>query len=123
MFFIAVRVAVVHLVRPWLVSPLFSAALAGRAPGNYDTIWSVAYGFRTIPGFRHPTGHQVAVLLAHCPNATFLHCLAIHGIQMGAYYQPLSHYWPLQAAEAAIYLGFALVLFGATLWAVRRWRA
>ncbi len=126
-FFIAVRVAVVHLVRPWLVTPLFSATLAGTTAGTppgYVTSWSVAYGLRTISGFRHPaTGHQVAVLLAHCPNATFLHCLAMHGQQMGWYYQPLSHYWPLQAAEAAIYLGFALVLFGATLWAVRRWRA
>jgi hypothetical protein len=38
-------------------------------------------------------------------------------------YQPESHYWALQGAEMAIFLGMALLLLGVTVIAVRRWTA
>jgi hypothetical protein len=45
------------------------------------------------------------------------------GIQFGNFYQPASHYWALQWAEAATFTAAAAALFGLALWAVRRWRA
>ena len=38
-------------------------------------------------------------------------------------YQPESHYWALQGAEMAVFLGMTLLLLGVTVVAVRRWTA
>jgi hypothetical protein len=38
-------------------------------------------------------------------------------------FQPPSHYWPLQALEAGIFLTAALALVGATIWAIGRRKA
>jgi hypothetical protein len=37
-------------------------------------------------------------------------------------FQPPSHFWALQAAESAVFLGAAGALLGLTVIAVRRWR-
>jgi ABC-type transport system involved in multi-copper enzyme maturation permease subunit len=37
-------------------------------------------------------------------------------------FQPPNHFWPLQMAESAIFLGFALALLGFGVLAVKRWR-
>ena len=42
------------------------------------------------------------------------------GYQFQVRYQPLSHFWPMQARESAVYVGLSLALAGLCLWRVRR---
>ena len=51
------------------------------------------------------------------------HCAVVAHIHYVFQYQPESHYWALQGAEMAIFLGMALLLLGVTVIAVRRWTA
>ena len=55
------------------------------------------------------------------PGGAVLRCESVlsHHIQQLVTYQPPSHYWPLQALEAGIFLAAALALIVATLWRVR----
>jgi hypothetical protein len=53
-------------------------------------------------------------------TATFLDCLASHGIREAVSYQPASRYWAFEAAETAIYLGLALGLAGCCFWRLSR---
>ena len=52
----------------------------------------------------------------------YVRCLKVHGVEGGFVYQSPRHYWRIQWAEAAIYLGLSLVLFAVTLVAVCRSR-
>jgi ABC-type transport system involved in multi-copper enzyme maturation permease subunit len=91
--------------------------------------WNLGYGFRTIPGAHPPAGASSPGTIAQrCQErnynySPYLQCLRANHVQGGFSYQPAGHYWTLQWSEAAIYVGAALVFFGLTLWAVRRWRA
>ena len=49
-------------------------------------------------------------------------CIAQNKLHYLFQYQPTSHFWTLQGAESAIFIGAALVLLGVTVLAVRRWR-
>jgi hypothetical protein len=55
-------------------------------------------------------------------GGAFLPCLQrlSHHLQLLVAYQPRSHYWPLQALEAAIFLAAALALIGGTVWFIGR---
>jgi hypothetical protein len=50
------------------------------------------------------------------------HCIASLKLHYVQQYQPPSHYWRIQAAETALFVGAALVLLGLTVFVVRRWR-
>ncbi len=52
-----------------------------------------------------------------------LRCATAAHLHLVVQYQPESHFWPLQGAETAIFLGVALVLLVVTFVSVRRWRA
>lgn len=91
--------------------------------------WFLSFGYRYHPGFHVPSGAPSAASVAQtCQNqnysyAPYLTCLSKHEIQMGTFYQPDRHYWPLQWIEGGIYLAASLLLFGMGLVSVRRWRA
>jgi hypothetical protein len=42
---------------------------------------------------------------------------------LGTFYQAGNHYWELQWRESALLVGTGVILFGLTVWSVRRWRA
>ena len=53
-------------------------------------------------------------------NAAAQECINKLGIRDLVTYQPLSHYWPLQAYETLIFLALAIALAGLCLWRVNR---
>jgi hypothetical protein len=53
-------------------------------------------------------------------NAAAQECITKLGIRNIVTYQPLSHYWPLQAYETLIFLGLAVALAAFCFWRVSR---
>lgn len=47
-------------------------------------------------------------------------CARHYDLRQIVTYQPMSHYWPFQLYESAIFIGAALVLGGFSLWWIRR---
>jgi hypothetical protein len=132
----ASAVLLVFNIRPYrLFSPVFVPQLTGPNGTSVafmpQTVlsrpaWSLGFGFRLFPGVVSP--YSANEIAQRCQDrnynyAPYLRCLASHHVQMGSFYQGANRYWPLQWSEAGIYLAATLVLFGLTLWAVRRWRA
>jgi hypothetical protein len=125
-------------IRPALVAPVFNTNGVGfRTVGPGPGAWILGPAARFVPGFPVPPQSPSAIeIVRHCNEAAFglgtnwsdpftryMQCLSIHHVQTGMSYQPASRYWVFQWGEAGIYVAAALVLFGLTLWAVRRWRA
>jgi hypothetical protein len=128
----------VFSIRPYHLVPSYflpdsatgsSPVLGGQPP------WFLDYTYRFTPGVANPSGSSSASEIANrCSEQVslspqinsyvpFSQCLTAHNVESGTFYQPASHYWALQWEEAAIYVAAAFVLFGLTIWAVRRWRA
>jgi len=86
--------------------------------------WQLDFGAKVLPGHQLPAGESSATELARTcffqPHVA--QCWTSHGLEAGTYVQPLSHYWPIQFEEFAIYAAAAALLFGLALRAVRRWR-
>lgn len=47
-------------------------------------------------------------------------CIEANGLELMNTFHPASHYWPLQFAETAIYLGAGLLLIGVAAWYILR---
>jgi len=129
----AVAFLMVFSIRPSLATQGFLSETRSTSD-QYVTLpspqpWNLGYGFRFTPGTHLSGGASSASAIAQrCQDrnynySPFRRCLSTHEVQGGFFYQPAGHYWELQWGEAAIYVGTTLVLFGLTLWAVRRWRA
>ncbi len=84
---------------------LSSAQLHGALVGNCPAIANGLVGGKGPP-----------------PERLFTSCLDAlsHRLQLLVTYQPSSHYWPMQAVEAAIFLAAGLVLIGVTVWRIGR---
>jgi hypothetical protein len=94
------------------------------SPGS--AAWYVGSGYRVIPGKAHLLGgSSPSAVVNRCDasGSDFLQCMTAHGVQLGQFYQPGSHYWALQWTESGIYVAAAIALLGVTIWAVRRWRS
>jgi len=124
---------VANYLRPHLAPLQFHAvSSSGTAVYGYTVVqqqvWDVSLGYRLLPGFHHLVPAQsfnslMNACYASVPHPTFTRCMARHGARVGEFYQPGSHYWALQWAEAGIYVAASLALLGVALIAVRRWRA
>jgi hypothetical protein len=135
----AVSVLAVLVVRPSLAPQLFvpfPSTHSAQARATYQELsestaqaWNLGFGFRYAPGSANEAnGGSANAVAERCQQRNYnytpyLSCLSAHHIQMGSFYQPGSHYWDLQWRESALLIGMACLLFGATLWSVRRWRA
>jgi len=132
----AAAILMVFNIRPYrLFSPVFVPQVTSPNGNSVAFLpqsvlsqpaWNLGFGFRLAPGVVSP--YSANEIAQRCQDrnynyASYLRCLASHHVEMGSFYQSASRYWPLQWSEAGIYLGAALVLFGLTVWAVRRWRA
>ena len=101
-----------------------------QAPGYghvYADSWDVGTSWRVVPGSAHPTSQTyVNHIMSVCGQpfgANWYTCLVKHGVQNAVLVQPTSHFWALQWGEAGSFVAAGVVLFGLTLWSVRRWRA
>ena len=119
------RLGVQNFARPALVSPSTAAGF----PAN---VWVLQSGYVPLgrsspaPGQTWLSGFQ---LVQNCePKISAIsqtdvnRCIAQNKLHYVVQYQPTSHFWALQGAESAIFIGAALVLIGVTVLAVRRWR-
>jgi hypothetical protein len=129
--FVTARLTFVQLVRPTLVSPLFEPFSSSHSlyvasePSFSSAPWFTGFGYRHIPGSPFPSSSSyIKHIVGLCSRAdVFPSCLTAHGVQLGNFYQPESHYWPLQWGEAGAFVAATVALFGIAFWAIRRWRA
>jgi len=104
--------------------PTSQNAQALSTPGPVG--WPLGFGYRVIAGKEQLLGGSSPdAIVRHCQTSgsDLYQCTTAHGLQLGEFYQPGSHYWTLQWTEAGIYVAAAIALLGVTIWAVRRWRA
>ena len=128
--FIVVRL-VVDGLRPTLVPPSLAVARAAPFAGTQPAGWVLNAGYlpvgRTSPAvgqtWDSSQDHLGSCLYQAQSQAALDHCAAAARLHYVFEYQPESHYWALQGAETAIYLGMALLLAAVTLITVRRWQA
>ncbi len=104
-----------------------AAPITGSQPAGW--VLNAAYlplG-RTSPApgqtWTSPPEHAASCFYQAQSQAGLDHCAAAARLHFVFEYQPESHYWALQGAETAIYLGMAVVLAAVTLAAIRRWQA
>ena len=108
----------------------FAAGLPVFIAGTQPPGWVLNAGYlplgRTSPAagqtWAGPQDHLGSCFYQAQSQAGLDHCAAAARLHFVFEYQPESHYWALQGAETAIYLGMALVLAAVTMIAVRRWR-
>ena len=107
------------------------------APTAVQTGWLLNAGFvplgRTSPApgqAWHPWSDVIdrCVAQSETGSTTYVqnqiitqHCLSLHRLHYVVQYQPSSHFWALQTAETAIFIGAAILLLGVAVVAVRRW--
>jgi hypothetical protein len=128
--FIAVRLLVDGL-RPALVAPALAVDRAAPFAGTQPPGWVLNAAYlplgRTSPApgltWASSQDHLGSCFYQAQSQAALDHCAAAARLHFVFEYQPESHYWALQGAETASYLGMALILAVVTLVAVRRWRA
>ena len=128
--FAAARLAIGDFVRPSIVAP---SALSVNPNGAFPiTGWIVQSGYVPV-GRLSPAPGQTwqsrIQLIANCTaKLTSItqkqenHCVVQNKLHYVLQLQPEGHFWILQGAESAIFLGISLMLIGTTVLAVRRWR-
>jgi ABC-type transport system involved in multi-copper enzyme maturation permease subunit len=91
--------------------------------------WVINSGYvpdgRTSPGPGQNWNTGFNLVSARCTgtsNAAVTRCVTQLKLHWVTQYQPASHFWALQRAETAIFLGAALVLCAVTVFSVSLWR-
>lgn len=129
-----------HLIPPSGTIATFQGTRASVYVGAHSTMAVTAAAVPGQPGAWITSsaavtaaGQPVSTLPAACQSAVpgnqaggtpaLDHCLASHGIRVAVSYHPVSHYWPLQAAETGMFLVLALVLAWYCMWRLSRRRS
>jgi len=130
--FVFCRVLVQDWLRPHLAAVATYASLTPVLSKVVENGWVLNSGFvpagRTSPAPGQTWSTGPATLYQSCANQLrtsvgWAHCAVVAHIHYVFQYQPESHYWALQGAEMAVFLGMTLLLLGVTVVAVRRWTA
>ncbi len=103
--------------REHLIPPLHSLTRPPLGPPGIRHAWVISQGYTG------PRGSTAAyVVLRSCINPDGeldSHCLAGHHIFSSWIYEPASRFWPLQAAEAGIFLALSVACLGLSVWWIR----
>jgi hypothetical protein len=134
--FAVTQVVMVTAVRPNLIAPVTARVPITAADLTFIGISGNVNVTIPQPGAWLVSQHTIDAAgravappswVTQCPGSSPGHpdqsCfarLAHLGYRQEVSYQPASRFWPLQADEAAIYLGLAIVLAAACVWRVRR---
>jgi ABC-type transport system involved in multi-copper enzyme maturation permease subunit len=141
--FAAVEFVTPLWIRPHLVpssrttATIEAAQAAVNVSGSSTLTVTAAYvpgqpgAWVTSSGLLSASGQPVSTVPAACmPTAGsgqgqggssgLASCLASHAIRVSESYQPVSHYWLLQSAEAGLFLALALALAWYCLWRLNR---
>lgn len=116
--FVAIRVPVEWLWRPYFEPPLTvtSAIDQQNPPALSNQDWQVASGYIDARGNRSTS------LRESCTRSeTLMHCLHANGVQASYLtYQPGDRFWTFQWIETGIYVVFSALALCASVWLVRR---
>jgi hypothetical protein len=131
--FVLARLGVRDDIRAGLIAPT-SATVSAYLP-VYNTDWYLNAGFLPLGRSTPPPGQTWTsndAVITRCQGPGFsgaqkpahsaTYCENLHRLHYVMQFQPPSHFWALQAAESAVFLGAAGALLGLTVIAVRRWR-
>jgi hypothetical protein len=122
-----VRLIVRADIRPILIPP--STVSVDPSEAFTTSAWILNAGFVPI-GRSSPapgeTWHSLGFTwFGDCkapPPPDVKQCIAQSKIHFVYQFQPMSHFWSLQALESAIYVGSAVVLLAVIVFSVQRWR-
>jgi hypothetical protein len=125
------RVGVQLYIRPNLIAPVVETTDAFRV--SHQDWWYLDGGFvpngRSTPAPGQSWSSNVSLMESCQPAAGYgkpthsaAYCEKLHHLHYVLQFQPPSHFWPLQAAESAIFLGIAVALLGLSVLVVGRWR-
>jgi hypothetical protein len=120
--FVAIRVPVASLWRPYFEAPVTLTTPIGQLdnpPTLSNQDWVIDTGFIDAQGNKHDGGLQVNG--NECATLPPVQCLQANGVQAHYIsYQPADRFWTFQWIESGIYLGFSLLALCAAFWLVRR---
>jgi ABC-type transport system involved in multi-copper enzyme maturation permease subunit len=140
--FLAFQIAIPLTVRPHLVSPVTtSAAITADTLANFNIVqggnaltidanapepgsWLISR--HLVDGSGRPVTTLPGYLIDRpdcAPAKDVSQCLSVIaglGYRQVSTYHPPSHFWPLQRAEAGLYVGLSAVLAGFCFWWIRR---
>ena len=117
--FLVIRVTVLNTLRPNFEPPItvtWSLEQQGPSPALSVQDWQISQGHLDAQG------NKISYEDLQCTeHQTPMQCAQANGAQMNyLVYQPADRYWTFQWIETAIYLGFAALALGATVWLVQR---
>ncbi len=136
--FVFARLAIQQWVRPALVASATVSSLNGFSMNAVTNGWLLNEGIlptgQTFPSLGATWDARPPARLSSCLDAVKAHsaagysaaeahCATLAHVHYVIQYQPASHYWALQGAETAIFLGMAFALLAVAAIAVRQWRA
>lgn len=116
--FLAIRVPVASLWRPYFEAPVTQTTAIGQTNSNQSTLsdqdWIISQGYIDAQGHRHDglVGCTSGQSLAQCFQANGAQAIFVS-------YQPADRFWTFQWIETGIYVGFAVLALAATFWLVR----
>ena len=117
--FVAIRVPVASLWRPYFEAPITQTTPIGQTNNNQPTVsdqdWVIAQGYVDAQGNKHDG------LVGCNSNQTLAQCFQANDAQaIFVSYQPADRFWTFQWIESGIYLAFAALALFAAVWLVRR---
>jgi hypothetical protein len=128
--FAAVQFVMPLWVRPYVIPPRHTVvsvaslnSLRPQAFPGQPGAWVLSTG--TVNAAGQPVTAAPAACLSltsgkDASEASYLDCMASHGIRETITYQPAGRYWPLQWIETGIFLALALALAGFCFWRLDR---
>jgi hypothetical protein len=130
--FVLVRLGVHDFIRPRLIPSVTQVVPANTQPS--PTAWLQQMGYVSDGRLSPAPGQSwssASYRVFQCqgysggsarPAHSVNYCEKLFHLHFVVQFQPESHFWPLQTAESAVFLGISAVLLGVTTLAVRRWR-
>ena len=105
---------VLRSARQHLIAPLHSLTRPPLGPPGIRHSWVISQSY--VDANPHENAYGVLRPCFNSDGELDNHCLAHHHIFSSWLYEPASHFWPLQAVEAGIFLALSAALIGLALW-------
>ncbi|HLH65991.1 MAG TPA: hypothetical protein VKV27_09820 [Solirubrobacteraceae bacterium] len=115
--YVSVRLAVRGL-RQNLVPAIHALLPLPRGPQGIFHAWEIDHGFTDSHG--RPIPYSVVAGCFQRGAHLSLRCMMGHHVYQSFVYDPASRFWPLQAAEAGLFIALAAILLTTTVWWVIR---
>jgi hypothetical protein len=91
---------------------------APHGPVGISKAWQLSHGFTDAHGHSIPGGIPSACFNGRTSLSNS--CLVNHHMFQSFVYEPASRFWPLQGAEAGIFMALSVALLGLSLWWISR---